>query len=192
MFAYCGNNPANRLDITGVSWLEVWEAFKEAYNSASANANVIYVGAGAFSQLDSPAPGPADLVALGAAGLAFFGCVAYATYDVVTQYVPAQTFEKKQTQTQAKKQSGPNYQYWEAWRDKAGVHVGRGLTFTEAAIRVACGFDLMCANQAAAVWILIVNGYWNSVGPETHGGIGYYEHYHPHRKTHTHIWYYGG
>ena len=80
-------------------------------------------------------------------------------------------------------------QYWEAWRDKNGVHIGRGLTFGEATLRVALGLDIMCANQDAARWLIVINGYWGAVGPEKHGGDGFFWHYHPHRHTHTHIWF---
>lgn len=83
------------------------------------------------------------------------------------------------------------YQYWEAYRDKKGVHLGRGLTFGEATLRVALGLDIMCASQDAARWLLVVNRYWFAVGPEIHGDEGYYRHYHPNRHTHTHIWFYG-
>ena len=82
------------------------------------------------------------------------------------------------------------YQYWEAYLIDNVVCIGRGLTFVKACIRVNCGLSVMCANQDAARWIVVVNCYWGAVGPETHGGAGYYSHYHPHRRTHTHIWYY--
>ena len=87
-------------------------------------------------------------------------------------------------------QEAVNYQYWEAYRVKGAVIIGRGLTLTEASFRVSCGLDIMCANEAAARWILIVNGYRNHTSPEIHGDEGYYWHYHPHRNTHTHIWYF--
>ena len=82
------------------------------------------------------------------------------------------------------------YQYWEAYLVKGVVLVGRGISFWEACIRVSCGFSVMCANQDAARWILVVNHYWGAIGPETHGDEGFFMHYHPHRRTHTHIWYY--
>ena len=82
------------------------------------------------------------------------------------------------------------YQYWEAYRDKNTVYVGRGLSIIDASFRVAMGLDIMCVNQDAARWLLNINRYRNAVGPEAHRGG--YSHYHPHRHTHTHIWYYGG
>jgi|GEM_PF-4973332 len=48
----------------------------------------------------------------------------------------------------------------------------------------------MCRNEYAAKTILFVNRYWNAVGPEKGAGEGYYSHYHPHRNTTVHIWYY--
>ena len=70
------------------------------------------------------------------------------------------------------------------------VLVGRELTFTEARVRVSMGLDLMCANEDVAKAILFANGYVHAVGPEIHGGNGYYPHFHPNRHTHTHIWFY--
>ena len=95
-------------------------------------------------------------------------------------YVDAKTGRKKQ------------YQYWEANRVGNNVVVGDGLTFAEASARVALGFNIMCASQDAAKWILIVNCYWNAVGPEIGRGEGFFYHYHPHRNTKVHIWFYGG
>jgi len=86
-----------------------------------------------------------------------------------------------------------SYQYWEARRVNNDVIVGRELTLEEACIRVSMGFDLMCANEEAAVVILLLNRYFNPVGPEKHGRPGqdgYYWHYHPNRNSHIHIWYY--
>ena len=50
------------------------------------------------------------------------------------------------------------------------------------------GLDLMCANEDAAKAILFANGYVHTVGPEIHGGDGYYPHFHPNRHTHTHTY----
>ena len=70
------------------------------------------------------------------------------------------------------------------------VVVGKGLTLVDASIRVSCGLDIMCANEGAARWLLILNGYWNHTSPEIHGTQGYYWHYHPNRHSKVHIWYY--
>lgn len=52
----------------------------------------------------------------------------------------------------------------------------------------------MCRNQDAAMVVVLINGYRNYVGPEVHGGYGYYQHIHP-TRNHTghdsiHIWFY--
>lgn len=52
----------------------------------------------------------------------------------------------------------------------------------------------MCRNQDAAMMVVLINGYRNFVGPEVHGGYGYYQHIHP-TRNHTgydsiHIWFY--
>lgn len=113
---------------------------------------------------------------------------------MTTAIAKGRSAEKEDSKTQsvaiADTTSRRNYQYWEASRVKNNVVIGNGLTFSEASIRVACGLDIMCANEPAAKWLVVINGYWNYVGPEIHGDEGYYWHYHPNRNSHTHIWFY--
>ena len=91
MFAYCGNNPVNCLDPTGHFGEEFWNAFKESVNQA----NAIFALAGGISQLDSPALGPADLVAIGIVGLTAIACAVQAVnLSATTQVQPF--FLKKQ------------------------------------------------------------------------------------------------
>ncbi len=189
MFAYCCNNPTNRLDSTGYFWQELWEAFKQAFNEATQFAAPAYGIAGVISQADSPAPGPGDIAGLIVAAGTALVCATYAVVSsiVVVSYSKKETAEDSLAITIPKKEQ--NYQYWEAVRIRNQVFIGRGLSFFEACIRVACGGDVMCANQDAARWILVANLYTNAVGPEIHGSSGYYWHYHPNRNSHTHIWY---
>ena len=63
MFAYCGNNPVNYVDPTG----EFLQAFVDGFNQALKEASEVFAVALGVSQVDSLAPGPADVVAVGIA-----------------------------------------------------------------------------------------------------------------------------
>ena len=191
-FAYCCSNPVNRADPTGLLWQELWELFKESFIQSTKASSSVYAVAGVISQGDTMLPGLADMAALGVAGIALLTSVSTAVTEVITTYTISKNSSKDKGKTEAIAiaQSGTNYQYWEASRVKNQVLPGRGLSFTEASVHVASGRDIMCANQGAALWLIIVNGYWTAVGPEIHGDEGYYWHYHPNRNSHTHIWFY--
>lgn len=73
MFSYCGNNPIYRVDHTGESWSDFWVYFAA---NCSEYERALAV-AGGLSQVDSPAIGPADALAL--VSLAAF--YIYAAYD---------------------------------------------------------------------------------------------------------------
>lgn len=152
----------------------------------------MYVAAGVISQADSIAPGPGDIVAAGIAVCTFLYCTISAVHTVTTQTAQFRTKTKEESKSQAiaTTRDTQNYQYWEATKVKNTIVTGRGLTFSEARARVASGSDIMCANQGAALWLVISNGYWNAVGPEIHGDDGYFWHYHPNRNAHVHIWYF--
>ena len=59
MFAYCGNNPVNRVDLNGHFWKELWGAFTETLQQTSG----YFAIAASISQADTVALGPADIVA---------------------------------------------------------------------------------------------------------------------------------
>lgn len=58
MFVYCGNNPVNRGDSTGQFWKELWDTFTQTIQQASG----YFAVAAGVSQVDTPVPGPADLI----------------------------------------------------------------------------------------------------------------------------------
>ena len=66
MFSYCGNTPTSRKDTNGHFWRELLDEFTQTVRQT----NGYFVMAGGLSQLDSPAIGPADIVA---AGMLFLG-----------------------------------------------------------------------------------------------------------------------
>ena len=79
MFAYCGNNPVIHFDPSGHFLEELLNHFTEALQNVSG----IFAFAGGVSQLDSPAPGPADAVAAIIAGATAIGCGIYALGEAV-------------------------------------------------------------------------------------------------------------
>jgi len=165
MFAYCNNEPINRVDYTGKRY-------------ALYKGDLAGYGGGVDFAIPSCYP--------------FLQLADYLSTAFTAKQTVAREYEKANVYIDAKTGQTKQYQYWEAARIGNSVVVGDGLTFVEASARVAGGSNVMCANQDAAKWILVVNCYWNAVGPEIGRGEGFYYHYHPHRNTKVHIWFYGG
>ncbi|MBE5868816.1 MAG: RHS repeat-associated core domain-containing protein, partial [Lachnospiraceae bacterium] len=80
MFAYCGNNPVNRVDPIGQFWKELWGTFIQTIQQARG----YFAVAAGVSQVDSPVPGPADVVS----GVLLLGgilvCAGLATHNTIT------------------------------------------------------------------------------------------------------------
>ena len=83
MYAYCGNNPISRIDDSGEFWAELWNEFTQLVTQSQG----VLVTAGAISQLDTPAPGPADVAAGIIAGATILACLGMATYYTVSEAV---------------------------------------------------------------------------------------------------------
>ena len=82
LYAYCGNNPVNRVDFTGHSWAEIWEAIKIAASEIgrySRLASPAYAIAGCSALADGPIPvGDAiGLVITVVTAVAVVGCGIY-------------------------------------------------------------------------------------------------------------------
>ena len=90
MFAYCGSNPVNRADPGGTFWAELWNAFTQTIQQASG----YFAVAAGVSQVDTPMPGPADVVS----GVLLIGgvivCAGIATYTAITAPAPAVSLSK--------------------------------------------------------------------------------------------------
>ena len=59
IFAYCGNNPVNRVDSTGYFWGEIWEFAKTAVSEIGKAIGVMspaYAGCGGAAVADGPLP----------------------------------------------------------------------------------------------------------------------------------------
>lgn len=180
MFAYCLNNPINLSDDEG-------------------NSSTIAANPNAMCLQSSEGGGGGSIVLLLPYAVKAISSVIKTTlaasYSVITYYATSTgVLAQSGTAPQLADQNPPDgqYQYWEAFWIEKKVYVGKGLSIWEAALRVAFGQNVMCANQDAARWLIKVNHYRNAVGPEVGRGDGFFWHYHPHRETHVHIWFYGG
>ena len=182
MFAYCGNNPVNCSDPYGYFAGDLTANGGRGFSTGNMGAG--YAGGGTVTNAEEIGTWILDNITEITAGTltAIVCSSASASSNIEDSSVP-----------QLAERTAPDgqYQYWEAFLIKKEVYLGKGLSITEASIRVSLGFNVMCANQDAARWLVVINGYVNAVGPEIHGD-GYYWHYHPHRNTHTHIWFFGG
>ena len=65
MFAYCGNNPITRVDLTGLSWREFWENVKEWLEEKKEDAGSNIDGTVTIGITGSAAFGPAVSVSTG-------------------------------------------------------------------------------------------------------------------------------
>ena len=83
MFAYCGNNPVNRVDHTGQFWSEIWEFAKTAVAEIGKAMGVMspaYAGCGGVAVADGPLPF-GDIVAAAGAALLTVGAIGYGIYQ---------------------------------------------------------------------------------------------------------------
>ena len=178
MFTYCVCNPVNKVDPAGHIAVSMAVAATNSWNplgwAAMAFWGTVVLGTLVNQHLNSVS----SRIAIGN------------MHSLAIAQSTAKEKEESESQAITAELESQGYQYWEAKRVKNAVVIGQGLTFSEASLRVACGYDIMCANQSGALSIVINNGYWNAVGPEIHGEEGYFWHYHPNRNTHVHIWYY--
>ena len=83
MFAYCGNNPVNRLDYTGQFWSGIWGFVKTAVTQIGKAMGLMspaYAGCGGAAVADGPLPF-GDIVAVAGATLITVGAIGYGIYQ---------------------------------------------------------------------------------------------------------------
>ena len=101
MYAYCGNNPVNRIDPLGTFWKELWDGFTHTLQQNSA----YFAFAGGISQVDSPLPGYADLVAVVLMAGGVLVCAGVATHTAIT--APAPSISKPKENVEEKEEAIP-------------------------------------------------------------------------------------
>jgi hypothetical protein len=97
MFAYCGNNPVNRVDPTGQFWKELWDAFTQSIQQASG----YFAVAAGITQVDSPAPGPADVAGAAMAIGGLFVCATIAVESIIFAKPTSDIFSNTDEKAQA-------------------------------------------------------------------------------------------
>ena len=101
MFAYCGNNPVNRVDHTGQFWSEIWEFAKTAVaeiGKAIGAMSPAYAGCGGAAVADGPLPF-GDIVAAAGAALLTVGAIGYGIYQAAK--APSISIPKADTKEKA-------------------------------------------------------------------------------------------
>ena len=113
MFAYCGNNPVNRVDPTGTSWEGVWNFLKTAYDEIRNNMSGLsyaYAGCGGIAVSDGPLI-IGDLIGLAGAGLLTLGAIGKGIYQAAKAPAVSETDEKENmvAATQSQTSRGKTY-----------------------------------------------------------------------------------
>ena len=101
MFAYCGNNPVNRVDYTGRIWSAICEFAKTAVAEIGKAMGVMsfaYAGFGGLAIGDGPLPF-GDIVAAAGAALLTAGAIGYGIY--IAAQAPAISIPKAEEKTEA-------------------------------------------------------------------------------------------
>lgn len=101
MFAYCGNNPINRVDHTGQFWIEIWEFAKTAVAEIGKAMGVMspaYAGCGGAAVADGPLLF-GDMVAVVGAALLTVGAIGYGIYQAAQ--APAASIPKIEEKAEA-------------------------------------------------------------------------------------------
>ena len=101
MFAYCGNNPVNRIDYTGRFWSEIWEFAKTAVTEIGKAMGLMspaYAGCGGLAVADGALPFT-DMVAVAGAALLTVAAIGYGIYQAAQ--APATSFSKAEEKIEA-------------------------------------------------------------------------------------------
>ena len=101
MFAYCGNNPVNRVDHTGQFWSEICEFAKTAaaeIGKAMGVMSPVYAGCGGVAVADGPLPF-GDIVAAAGVALLTVGAIGYGIYQAAQ--APAISIPKSEEKAEA-------------------------------------------------------------------------------------------
>ena len=100
MFAYCGNNPVNRVDHTGQFWSEICNFVKTAVAEIGYAIGLMspaYAGCGGMAIVDGPLPF-GDIIALAGAAVITVGAIGYGIYQAAQ--APAISIPKVEEKTE--------------------------------------------------------------------------------------------
>lgn len=183
IYAYCGNNPINRSDSSGLFWQELFETVVQTIQGWTP----AYAGAGGIALVDGPLPF-GDAIAAGLTVGITVGAIGYSAYKVAT--IPKATTKDK---AEAIPRTPPKQiKYWKASNNAIR---GMPLSYLEAQKEVRQGRNIICDNQIAA--FQIAKWYPEMIGPEIdrdkNGNPipGHYPHYHINKRHGApHIWFY--
>ena len=129
VYAYCGNNPINRYDPTGMFWAELVETVKQITQQLAP----AYAGSAAPAFLDGPLPF-GDVITVVAWTALAVGTVAVATYTVAT--MPKVISISTDRVTAIPRAPSKPTQYWAA---DSNANRMAPLTYSGASSRVAMG-----------------------------------------------------
>ena len=90
LFAYCGNNPVNRVDYGGNFFAELWDFAQAAASEIGKAIGVMspaYAGCGGVAVADGPLPF-GDIAAISGAALITVGAIGYGIYQAATAPAP--------------------------------------------------------------------------------------------------------
>lgn len=107
MYMYCGNNPINNIDYTGMIFGGILNFAKQAMSEISNAINALspaYEGAVSIGALDGPLPS-ADVVGVVTMGALTIGAIGYGIYKAATS--PAISVSKAETKTEVKDKGAP-------------------------------------------------------------------------------------
>ena len=102
MFAYCGNNPVNRVDPTGQFWGGIWTFVKAAameIGSAIKSMSPAYAGVGSAALIDGVLP-VGDAVAIAGFAILTLGAVGYGIYRATERNSRSATKDKAAVEPQ--------------------------------------------------------------------------------------------
>jgi len=101
MFAYCGNNPVNRVDHKGQFWSEIWEFAQTAVTEIAEAMRIMapaYAGCAGAAAADGPLP-VGDIIAAVGVILITAGAIGYGIYQ--TAQAPAISIPKVEEKSES-------------------------------------------------------------------------------------------
>ena len=169
MFAYCGNNPVNRVDHTGHFWSAIWGFVKTVVSEVGKAMGVMspaYAGCGGSALVDGPLPF-GDIVGLIGAALLTAGAIGYGIYQAARAPSVSIPKAKEKEQEKATPTTPPSstviYRYYSSKTENLSPRAGidyDGLSFSTKPPRPGVSAVVTTIEQVNATGILtaIPNG----------------------------------